>query len=119
MNTVFKFLAFSLLSFSVSADQAAAPQPNMSGQLIMLGGFFAIFYFLVLRPQSKRAKSHQQLIANLAQGDEVLTSGGILGKITAVSDHYVTVMVSEGVELKVQKQAVAASMPKGTLKSLS
>ena len=119
MSSIFKFLVFSFLSFSVSADQAAPPQPNMTGQLIMLGGFFVIFYFLVLRPQSKRAKSHQQLVANLAQGDEIVTAGGILGKVTAVSDHYVTVMVSEGVALKVQKQAVSASMPKGTLKALS
>lgn len=118
MNMVIGFLVFSFLSCAASANPPAAPAPNMTGQFIMLGGFFAIFYFLVLRPQSKRAKSHQQLIAALTIGDEVLTSGGILAKITAVSDHYVTVMVAEGVELKVQKQAVTASMPKGTLKSL-
>lgn len=118
MRAVFQFLVFSFLSSSVYADAAAAPGPNMTGQLVMLGGFFVIFYFLVLRPQSKRAKSHQQLMAGLSKGDEVLTSGGILAKVTAVSDQYVTVCIAEGVEIKVQKQAISACMPKGTLKSL-
>ena len=110
-------LWLSLLTFSMPVMADEAVQPAMSGQLIMLGGFFVIFYFLVWRPQSKRAKAHQQLIQNLKEGDEVVFSGGVLGKVNRISDHFVTLGVAEGVELKVQKQAVVALMPKGTIQS--
>jgi preprotein translocase subunit YajC len=93
----------------------------MSGamsQLVLLGGFFAIFYFFILRPQNKRAKAHRDLLAQLSKGDEVTTNGGILGKVTRVADDFLLLMVAEGVEIRVQKQAVAHVMPKGTFKSV-
>lgn len=80
---------------------------------------FALFYFMLIRPQMKRAKEHRQLVAGLQKGDEVVTNGGLLGKITGIDDSFVTVKVAANVEIKVQRHAVASVMPKGTLKGQS
>ena len=85
-------------------------------QILMLVGFIAIFYFLLWRPQQKRAKEHRNLIDNLAKGDEVATSGGVMGRITKVADDSVTMEIADGVQVLVQKPAVAMLLPKGTLK---
>ncbi|MDX1452076.1 MAG: preprotein translocase subunit YajC [Oleiphilaceae bacterium] len=87
-------------------------------QLIFFGGFILIFYFLMWRPQSKRAKEHRNLVSGLSKGDEVVTSGGVAGKVTKVTDDFVMLEVAEGVEMKIQKVAVASALPKGTLKSI-
>ncbi len=79
---------------------------------------FVIFYFLLIRPQAKRAKDHKKMVEALAKGDEVVTNGGMLGKITEVADAFVTLEVSDGLSVRVQRQAVATLMPKGTIKSL-
>lgn len=79
---------------------------------------FVIFYFLLIRPQQKRAKEHRELVAAIAKGDEVVTSGGMVGRVTGVTDDFVTLQVGNGVELRFQKQSVAATLPKGTLKKL-
>jgi len=78
---------------------------------------FVVFYFLLIRPQMKRAKEHKALVGGLAKGDEVVTNGGMLGKITHVGDSFVTVELAEGVAIKLQKHAVASVMPKGTIKA--
>lgn len=97
--------------------QAGAPPGAGLEFFIMIGIFFLIMYFLIIRPQSKRAKEHKQLIESLAKGDEVVTSGGVLGKITDVGDSFIQMEVASGVDIKVQKNAVANVMPKGTIKS--
>ncbi len=97
--------------------QAAGPQPSPWSPLIMLGIFFVVFFFLVIRPQMKRAKEHRTMVSALGKGDEVITSGGLAGRIDDVSDSFITVEVADGVRVKVQKQAVTAVLPKGTLKS--
>ena len=84
--------------------------------LIMIGVFFAIMYFMIIRPQSKRAKEHKALLDALSKGDEVITNGGLLGKITQLDENFISMKVSEGVEVQVQRQAIAAVMPKGTMK---
>ncbi|MCZ6889789.1 MAG: preprotein translocase subunit YajC [Gammaproteobacteria bacterium] len=86
--------------------------------LLLLGGFVAIFYFLLWRPQSKRRKDHAALVGGLAKGDEVVTSGGVVGQITKVEDDFVKLQVAKQIELRIQKSAVGATLPKGTLKSL-
>lgn len=96
--------------------QAAGPQSTIQ-PLIMLGIFFVVFFFLVIRPQMKRAKEHRTMVSALSKGDEVITSGGLAGRIDDVSDSFITVEVADGVRVKVQKQAVTAVLPKGTLKS--
>ncbi len=104
---------------AVSMAQEAAPQPpSAMMQFVFLGGFILLFYFLLWRPQSKRAKEHKQLIGGLEKGDEVVTSGGIAGRIVRVKDDFVVIQVADDVEVKVQKIAVAAALPKGTLKEI-
>jgi len=85
--------------------------------LVPLILIFAIFYFLLLRPQIKRAKEHKKMVESLAKGDEVVTNGGLLGKITQLGDSFMVVEIAQGVEVKVQKSAVSSLVPKGTMKS--
>jgi preprotein translocase subunit YajC len=83
----------------------------------MMVVFIAIFYFLLIRPQQKKAKEHQAMVTRLAAGDEVVTGGGLLGKIVEVGEAFVTLEIAEGVRVKVQKFQITSMMPKGTLKS--
>jgi preprotein translocase subunit YajC len=85
--------------------------------LLMMVVFVAIFYFLLIRPQQKKAKEHQAMVTKLSAGDEVVTTGGILGKIIEVGDSFVTLEIAPNVQIKVQKFQVTSLMPKGTLKS--
>ncbi len=86
--------------------------------ILFLGGFVLIFYFLLIRPQSKRRKEHQSLMSGLTKGDEVVTSGGVVGQINKVEDDFVKLQVAKSLELRIQKSAVGGTLPKGTLKSL-
>jgi preprotein translocase subunit YajC len=79
---------------------------------------FVVLYFLMIRPQMKRQKEQKAMIDALAKGDEVVTAGGVVGKVTKVSDGYVTVEVAEGTEIVMQKAAVTLLLPKGTIKAL-
>jgi len=111
----------SLLDFFISpaAAQAAAPaqqQSPMVGVVMMLV-LVGVMYFLMIRPQMKRQKEHQNLVSKLAKGDEVITSGGIAGLVVDLGDNFITVEVADGVRLKVQRSHIAATLPKGTLKS--
>jgi len=100
-----------------AAESGASPDAGIIN-LLFLGGFILIFYFLLWRPQSKRRKEHQSLIGGLTKGDEVVTSGGILGQINKVEEDFIKIQVAKNVELRVQKSAVGGTLPKGTLKSL-
>src|ERR1700741_3216464 len=82
---------------------------------LLMAAFIALFYFMLIRPQQKRAKEHQALVSKLSAGDEVVTNGGLLGKVTDVGDTFVTLEVADGVRVKVQKVQVTQLMPKGTL----
>jgi len=108
------------MNFFISDAMAADPvgQGDPLTSFLPLIVIFVIFYFLLIRPQSKKAKEHKQLIEALAKGDEVVTNGGILGKIVKVGDNFIALEVAEGVNVKVQRQAVATVMPKGTIKEL-
>ncbi len=79
---------------------------------------FVLLYFLMIRPQMKRAKEHKQMVEALQKGDEVVTSGGVVGKVTKVGDAYVNLEIASGTEVVVQKTAVQLPLPKGTIKSL-
>jgi preprotein translocase subunit YajC len=93
--------------------QQAAPQGSLL-DLWPLVVIFIAFYFLLIRPQQKKQKAHSEMVAALQVGDEVMTAGGILGRITAVSDHYAVVQISDNTEIKIQKSSVAQVVPKGT-----
>jgi preprotein translocase subunit YajC len=98
--------------------QAAAPVATGSSlQFGLLIVFVAVFYFLLIRPQQKRAKELQAMLSKLAAGDEVVSSGGILGRIVEVSDTFITLEIADGVRIKVQKNQIGQLMPKGTMKS--
>ncbi len=99
------------------AEGAAAPAggSELMG-LLPLILIFIIFYFLLLRPQIKRSKEHRTMVAALAKGDEVVTSGGVLGKITSVDESFIGLDIANGLEIKVQRSAVSSLMPKGTIK---
>ena len=83
---------------------------------IMIAIFFAIMYFMIIRPQQKRNKDHQTLIGSLSKGDEVMTSGGMLGKILKVGENSITLEIADGVAVKLQKTSVSSVLPKGSLK---
>jgi len=104
----------------VAAPASAAPAAAGAGgfEWIFLIGFIVIFYLMIWRPQAKRAKEHRNLMSSLQKGDEVVTTGGIAGRISKVSEEFVVIEVSDTVELKIQKAAVAATLPKGTLKAI-
>ncbi len=109
------------MDFLISAAHAqggAASQPSMIAQLLPLGILVVLFYFMLIRPQSKRNKEHKELMANLTKGDEIVITGGVAGKISEVGEVYLSVEVAEGTEIKVQKAAVAQVLPKGSLKQL-
>lgn len=105
------------MDFFIS-DALAAGQgqgdPLMS--FLPLVFIFVVFYFLLIRPQTKKAKEHKQMVEALAKGDEVVTSGGLLGRISKIGDNFIELDISDGVTVKVQRQAVANLMPKGTIK---
>jgi len=93
--------------------QQAAPQGSLI-DLWPLVVIFIAFYFLLIRPQQKKQKAHNEMVSALQVGDEIMTAGGILGRITGVSDHYAVVQISDNTEIKVQKSSVAQVVPKGT-----
>ena len=98
--------------------QAGGGQSDPTFSFIMLIALFAVFYFVLIRPQSKRQKEHKAMVASLSKGDEVVTNGGLLGKITRIGDNFVTLEIAAGLEIQVQRIAVASLMPKGTIKSV-
>lgn len=110
-------MSFFIADAMAEGAPAAAQQGDPLMSLLPLVVIFVIFYFLLIRPQSKRAKEHKNMVAALAKGDEVVTNGGILGSITAIDDNFVTLEVSSGVEIRVQRGAIGSLMPKGTIKS--
>lgn len=103
-------------AFAQEATAAAAKPNPITFPLIMVG-MFAIMYFMMIRPQRKRQKEHRDLIAALSKGDEIVTTSGLLGKITGLTDDYVSVDTGS-VELKFQRSSVHAILPKGTMKSI-
>ena len=98
----------------------AQPQGGGMEMLIMLAVFGLVFYFMIYRPQAKRVKEHKTLMSALSKGDEVLTQGGLVGKIAKVSDEkdFVVIAIAENTEVTVQKASISAVLPKGTMKSL-
>ena len=111
-----------LLDFLIPAahaQAAGAPAGGMGGGMTLLFPviLIAVMYFLMIRPQMKRAKEHRGMLDKLAKGDEVITSGGIAGTVTDIGDNFVTIEVADNVRVRVQKAAVGNVLPKGTLKS--
>ena len=98
--------------------QQGGEAPSMLPMIFFLVLLFAVMYFMVIRPQSKRSKEHRALVASLAEGDEVLATGGMVGRITGLAEQFVTLEVARDVQVKVQRHSVSAVLPKGTIKSI-
>ena len=107
-------------AFAQAAPAATSSSPDMLGSIgsmLPLILMFVVLYFVMIRPQMKRQKEHRAMLDKLAKGDEVITSGGIAGTVAAIGESFVTVEVANGVQLRVQRAAIANVLPKGTLKS--
>lgn len=115
------------MSFLISDAVAATTATGSSGlgssaeagfPFLMFIAIFIVFYFMLIRPQNKRAKEHRALVSNLKKGDEIITAGGIVAKVTALDEQYIKISPSEGIELTIQRNSISTVLPKGTLKSL-
>ena len=106
----------SLIPDAMAQAAGGAPAGGGLTPFIMMAVFVVIFYFLLIRPQQKKQKEHQAMLSKLAAGDEVLTAGGILGRIVEVGDQFLTIEIADNVRIKVQRFQVTTIVPKGTLK---
>jgi len=123
ITKIFQVLAFTgfLVSdvWATNGAPAAAPAGDPLASMILPIGLIVLFYFFLIRPQSKRHKQHKEMVAALQKGEEVVTTGGLLGKITSVGENFITLEISKDVSIHVQKNSVQAVMPKGTIKEQS
>lgn len=106
-----------LISPAWAQTSAPAAGGGIESMLLILA-MFAVMYFLMIRPQMKRAKEHKTMVEGLQKGDEVITAGGILGRISKVDEQYVTVAIAAGVEIQAQRAAIQTVLPKGTIKTI-
>lgn len=107
-----------LISDAMAAGSSAVQQPGMEGLLFPVG-ILVFFYFLFLRPQAQRAKEKKQMISALAKNTEVVTAGGILGKVVEIDDNFVKLEVADNTFIQVQRQSIESMMPKGTFKAVT
>ncbi len=105
------------ISDAMAAGEAA-PQGGGLQLVFMIALFFGIMYFMIIRPQSKKAKEHTSMLDALSKGDEVVTTGGILGKVVKMGDNFIELKISESANVKVQRHAITSIMPKGTMKGI-
>jgi preprotein translocase subunit YajC len=105
------------ISSAFAQGAGAAPGGEMMN-LVLMVAIFGAFFFLMIRPQMKRAKEHKAIIDALQKGDEVVAAGGLLGRVTKVSENYVTVEIANNVEIQIQRPAVQLVLPKGTIKNI-
>jgi len=104
-----------LISPAHAAGEAASPgMMDFAFPVVLL----VLFYFMLIRPQSKRAKEHREMQGGIAKGDEIVTDGGLMGKITNIGDNAITVQLAENLEVKVRRESISSVLPKGTLKKL-
>ncbi len=109
------------MSFFINDALAQGAEGQQAGTLeliLPLLLMFGIFYFLLIRPQQKKAKEHKNMVAAINKGDEIITNGGMLGKITDVDDNFLTCKIAQNVEVKIQRHAISSVLPKGTIKKL-
>lgn len=108
------------MSFLISDAVAATTNQQGDGMysMLMVGVIFALFYFMLIRPQNQKLKAQRSMVASLSKGDEVIMSGGIIGKITHLDEQYMKLLIAEGCEISAQRQSVTTVLPKGTIKAI-
>lgn len=112
------FFISDALAEATTTAAGTAPQSDSPFSMIMIVAIFVLFYIMLIRPQSKRAKQHKDLVSNLKKGDEIITAGGILGKVVSIDDQYIKLSVSQGGEIVLQRNSVTTVLPKGTIESI-
>lgn len=112
MDSLFAFF----ISNAAAQDAAPAAAPSMISTLLLPVMLIVVFYFLLIRPQQKKQKEHRAMVDALGVGTEVVTGGGVLGKVTAVGEQFLTVEIADGVNVKVQRHSISAVLPKDTIK---
>jgi preprotein translocase subunit YajC len=115
MNRSLLIPSFAFFLPQIAAADAGQAVGSPYSSVLLLGGFLVMFYFMFIRPQNRRAREHRELLSNVAQGDVVATTGGLIGIVRALEEQFLTLAVSRTVDIKVQKQAINAVLPKGTL----
>ncbi len=105
-------------AFADAATGAAPAQADGTFSMVMIAVIFVLFYFMLIRPQNKRAKEHRELITKLQKGDEIVTTSGFLGKVVNLDEQFIKVSLADGIEVHLQRQAVTTVLPKGTIKAL-
>ena len=108
----------SLFISTAHAAGGAAQQPSLMANILMIAVFVAIFYFLIWRPQAKRAKEHRNLVDSLGVGSEVVFAGGLMGRITKIEGDFAVVELNRGTEVKIQRASVISVLPEGTLNNI-
>lgn len=111
-------MSFFISDAWAAAGAPAAGQTDGTFSLVMIAAIFVMFYFMLIRPQNKRAKEHRVLVEGLKKGSEIITSGGMVAKVVSLDDQYIKVCPAEGIEIILQRAAVTTVLPKGTMKSL-
>ena len=110
------------MGFFISDAYAAAGATTSNTEsltsILMMLGIFAIFYLMIIRPQTKRAKEHRELIGKIKAGDEVIAAGGVIGEIVKMDEQFVTLSLQQGVEMMIQRSAISAVLPKGTIHNI-
>jgi preprotein translocase subunit YajC len=101
------------------AQSSGSPQGGGIESMVLIVLMFGVLYFMMIRPQMKRAKEHKAMIEALQKGDEVISGGGILGRVTKINENYVTLEVTQGVEMVLQRSAIQVVLPKGTIKNIT
>ena len=107
-----------LIPSAMAADGGSGSGPIPGLDIFIIVAFALVFYFIVWRPQSKRTKEHKELVSGLTKGDEIITNGGLVGRIVKVEDQFIVFEAADKVELRLQKGAVAQALPKGTIKNI-
>lgn len=107
-----------MISTAFAQSTSGAPAQDSTFGILLMVGMFIFFYFVIIRPQSKRAKEQKAMLGMLKKGDEVITQGGIVGKIADLGDNFVSVEIAANVNIKVQKASVLSVLPKGSINSL-
>lgn len=118
MNALVSFFINSAYADTAAPAAASSAEGGGLSLIIFSVVFILIFYVGMIRPQQKRSKEHQQLMTSLNRGDEVVTSGGILGRISKISDQHLTITIANNVDIAIQKASIVQVLPKGTLKAL-
>lgn len=112
------FISNAMAAAETVSSATQARQPDSTFSLVMIVAIFILIYFMLIRPQNKRAQEHRDLVKQLKKGDEIVTSGGLIGKVVNMDEQVIKISLADGLDVHLQRNAVSSVLPKGTMKSL-